>query len=123
MNLVSTIAPASLQCLWGAALGLCLLISSPLEAMASEPITPEALATQLTASQAPLVLDVRSPEEYTAGHIPGAVNFPYRELPARLTELGAYRTQPIVVYCEIGVRAGIAELTLEQAGFTAIYHL
>lgn len=43
------------------------------------------------------VLDVRPPEEYAAGHVPGAVNIPLHELEQRLDELG--KDQEIVAYC------------------------
>jgi rhodanese-related sulfurtransferase len=43
------------------------------------------------------VLDVRPPEEYAAGHVPGAVNVPLKELAKRLKELP--RNQEIVAYC------------------------
>jgi len=43
------------------------------------------------------VLDVRPPEEYAAGHVPGAVNIPVQELEERLDELG--KNQEIVAYC------------------------
>ncbi len=43
------------------------------------------------------VIDVRPPEEYRAGHIPGAMSVPLRELEARLSELP--RDQEIVAYC------------------------
>ncbi len=43
------------------------------------------------------VLDVRPPEEYAAGHVPGAVNIPLQELEQRLEELG--KNQEIVAYC------------------------
>ncbi len=43
------------------------------------------------------VLDVRPPEEYAAGHVPGAVNIPLHELEQRLEELG--KEQEIVAYC------------------------
>jgi len=43
------------------------------------------------------VLDVRPPEEYAAGHVPGAVNIPLHELEQRLEELG--KDQEIVAYC------------------------
>ncbi len=43
------------------------------------------------------VLDVRPPEEYAAGHVPGAVNIPLQELEQRLEELG--ENQEIVAYC------------------------
>lgn len=43
------------------------------------------------------VLDVRPPEEYAAGHVPGAVNIPLQELEQRLKELS--KDQEIVAYC------------------------
>jgi rhodanese-related sulfurtransferase/DNA-binding transcriptional ArsR family regulator len=44
-----------------------------------------------------LVLDVRPPEEYAAGHLPGAVNIPIKELEARLASLP--KRKEIVAYC------------------------
>lgn len=90
---------------------------------APESIAPQALMAALETDGAPLVLDVRSPAEYAAGHIPGAVNFPHREIPDRLAELAAFNQAKVVVYCELGVRAAIAERTLEQAGFQQVLTL
>lgn len=101
----------------GVTLGLCQVGWS-----APEEISVQTLMTRLASDQAPLVVDVRSAEEFAAGHIPGAINIPFREVPERLDELQAITTD-IVVYCEIGVRAAIAELTLEQAGFEQILTL
>lgn len=86
-------------------------------------ISPQALMARLEADTAPLILDVRSPAEYAAGHIPTAVNIPYREVPQRWPELAATTTETIVVYCEVGIRAGLAEMALEQAGFQQIVTL
>ncbi len=44
-----------------------------------------------------LILDVRPPEEYEAGHIPGAINIPIETLPQRLAELP--RRKEVVAYC------------------------
>jgi NADPH-dependent 2,4-dienoyl-CoA reductase/sulfur reductase-like enzyme/rhodanese-related sulfurtransferase len=63
----------------------------------------------------PLLLDVRTPQEYAAGQIPGAVNFPLDELRSRLTELP--RERAIAVYCQVGQRAYLATRILKQAGF------
>lgn len=79
--------------------------------------------TQIEAGQAPLILDVRSPEEFEAGHIPGAINIPYREIPQQIDELIDYMMEEVVIYCEFGVRAGIAEVALEQAGFQKVFAL
>ena len=80
-------------------------------------ITPDVLMTRLDSPQGLVILDVRSEAEYAEGHIPGALNIPYREIPDRLDELDGFKTHEIVLYCEVGVRAGIADLVLEQAGF------
>ena len=44
-----------------------------------------------------VILDVRSREGYAAGHLPGAVNIPFEELPARLRELP--KQQDVITYC------------------------
>ena len=86
-------------------------------------ISAAALAQQIEAGTAPLVLDVRTPAEFDAGHVPGAVNVPYDELATRLGELPADRATPIVVYCRTGRRALVAESILIEAGFSAVADL
>jgi len=83
-------------------------------------ISPEELLAAAGQAGAPLVLDVRSPEEFASGHVPGARNVEYDEVAARLGELGSARE--VVVYCERGGRAAKAEEVLRQAGFT-VRHL
>jgi rhodanese-related sulfurtransferase len=72
----------------------------------------------LSRSDAPLVLDVRSAEEFAGGHVPGARNVAYDEVAARLVELGPPRE--VVVYCESGKRAAKAADALAAAGFTVL---
>jgi len=81
------------------------------------------LAARIEAGTAPLILDVRTPEEYAAEHIPGAVNISHTELAGRLAELDAYKNKEIVVHCRSGKRAGLAEMILSDAGFTAVRDL
>jgi NADPH-dependent 2,4-dienoyl-CoA reductase/sulfur reductase-like enzyme/rhodanese-related sulfurtransferase len=78
------------------------------------------LDTFLTASPdgRPFLLDVRSPQEYDGGHIPGAVNLPVDELRARLGELP--RDRPIAAYCQVGQRGYLATRILLQNGFQAV---
>ena len=66
-----------------------------------------------------LLLDVRTPGEYSAGHIPESVNIPYDTLPAALPENIA-KDQLIIVYCRSGNRSGIAARALKKAGFTNV---
>ena len=61
-----------------------------------EPVDGKALL-ELVAKGAVTVLDVRPPEEYNAGHIPGALSIPLKELQLRLSDLP--RSQEIVAYC------------------------
>ena len=63
----------------------------------------------------PLLLDVRTPTEYAAGHIPDAVNIPVDELRSRLSEVP--RDWPVVAYCQLGQRGYLATRILMQAGF------
>jgi len=87
------------------------------------PIAPAELAKQIEQGSAPLILDVRSEEEYAAGHIVGAVNIPHDQLGGRLAELPSSKTTEIVVHCERGRRAGVAEGVLAEAGYTNVRDL
>jgi phage shock protein E len=70
-----------------------------------------------------LVLDVRTPAEFAAGHIPGARNIPHDQLAQRIAELDSVRDSEIVVYCRTGRRSGTALHTLKAAGFARLEHL
>lgn len=70
-----------------------------------------------------VVLDVRTPEEFAAGHVPGARNISHDELAARLDELTGARDKDVVLYCRSGRRSTLAEETLREAGFTRLRHL
>ena len=63
------------------------------------------------------MVDVRTPQEYSTGHIAGALNVPVDELRSRLGELS--RNQEIAVYCQVGQRGYLATRILRQKGFMA----
>lgn len=69
------------------------------------------------------ILDVRSAKEYQSGHIPGARHIGFREISAHLDQLRPDADKEIVVYCEMGPRARIAQHTLMKAGFPNVVHL
>ena len=78
---------------------------------------PAELAALLSSNRTDYVLvDVRTAEEYSSGHIPGAVNIPYdvidRNLPTR------NKGDLVVLYCRSGNRSGQAERTLGGLGYT-----
>ncbi|HXV36435.1 MAG TPA: rhodanese-like domain-containing protein [Myxococcota bacterium] len=86
-------------------------------------MTASELAEQISRGDAPLILDVRSDEEYDAGHIPGALHIPHDQLADRLGEIGAGKGDPIVVHCHSGRRAQTAEEILTQAGYSDVRDL
>lgn len=63
------------------------------------------------------LLDVRDPDEFAAGHAPGARNLPLNALRSRLGELS--RERPLAVYCAVGARGHNAVRLLRQHGFDA----
>jgi rhodanese-related sulfurtransferase len=81
------------------------------------PISQAELLARLTRKDPDLVvLDVRTPEEFAAGHVPGSRNVPLDELPARLAELSSLKDKDVVLYCRTGRRAAAAGQTLRRAG-------
>jgi NADPH-dependent 2,4-dienoyl-CoA reductase/sulfur reductase-like enzyme len=68
--------------------------------------------------QCPDLLDVRTPDEFAAGHFPEAVNIPIDELRGRLGELPSDRQ--LAVYCQVGQRGYLATRILRQKGFNAV---
>jgi rhodanese-related sulfurtransferase len=74
------------------------------------------------ASQGARLVDVRSPGEFTGGHIDGALNIPVGEIGSRARELGP-PDKPIIVYCASGTRSAMAARTLRSAGFSKVYNL
>lgn len=62
------------------------------------------------------LVDVRTPAEFAAGHIPGAVNIPVDELRERHAEIP---TQDVIVYCQVGQRGHTAATLLRELGITA----
>lgn len=79
------------------------------------------LALPRSGEHAPVVLDVRTPEEYVAGHVPGAVNIPYDQVVARLADVP--KDRDVVLYCHSGRRALLAADVLAGHGYTRLQHL
>ncbi|HAJ38754.1 MAG TPA: rhodanese-like domain-containing protein [Chloroflexi bacterium] len=84
-------------------------------------ITPADYQAQFGAGVDHLLLDVRTPEEFNSGHIPGAVNISVDQLAQRLSEVP--QDKPVVLYCRSGNRSNQAAQILDRAGYTQIYDL
>lgn len=68
-----------------------------------------------------VLLDVRTPEEYRDGHIPGSVNVPL----GNLGDVGqvAQKDTPLYVYCRSGARSASAVAALEQEGYDRVRNI
>ena len=107
------------------ALGLVAAVAVSFAALADGELAPLSqdayLALPQSGAQAPFVLDVRTPEEFVTGHVPGAVNIPYDQVAARLAEVP--KDKDVVLYCRSGRRAGMAAEVLAANGYTRLKHL
>lgn len=71
--------------------------------------------------QSSLILDVREPAEFAAGHLPGAINIPRGVLEFKIDatpEFQGKQPETIVVYCQTGGRSALATHALNQLGYT-----
>jgi molybdopterin/thiamine biosynthesis adenylyltransferase/rhodanese-related sulfurtransferase len=66
------------------------------------------------------VLDVREPDEYQEGAIPGAIHIPRGHLEAQIETRISDKATPVVVYCAGGVRSAFAAKTMQELGYTAV---
>lgn len=82
-----------------------------------QPQVPEVSAGEARARQeaGAAIVDVREPDEWREGHIPGAVHIPLGSLASRLGELDP--NQEIVTVCRSGSRSAQAAELLQQAGY------
>jgi molybdopterin/thiamine biosynthesis adenylyltransferase/rhodanese-related sulfurtransferase len=70
-----------------------------------------------------LVLDVREPDEYEQGAIPGALHIPRGHLEGQVEGKIADKAQPIIVHCASGFRSAFAAKTLKDLGYTNVVNL
>jgi adenylyltransferase/sulfurtransferase len=84
-------------------------------------VTPEELKARLDRGEAVFILDVRNPEEYQIGRIPGSTLLPLPELPSRFGELD--KAREMVVHCKSGVRSAKAIAFLKGQGFSKLKNL
>jgi len=76
---------------------------------------------QLQQAQDGIILDVRTPDEFSLGAIPGAVNIPIDGIRDRLNEIP--QDKNIYIYCAVGLRGYLASRVLMQHGFNNVFNL
>ena len=77
---------------------------------------------QCGATPGAVLVDVRTAEEYAAGHIPGSVHVPLGRLEP-IRSLAKAADTPLFVYCHSGARSARAAAELEDMGYTRVYNI
>jgi rhodanese-related sulfurtransferase len=80
-------------------------------------------AADLIKNEEPLILDVRTPNEYNRGHLHNSVLIPVQELQSRYKELGNQKDREILIYCATGNRSTVASKILIDNGFKHIVNM
>jgi rhodanese-related sulfurtransferase len=68
-------------------------------------------------------VDVRTPQEYAQGHIPGAINIPLQDVNAALESGQIDKNKPLVFICQSGARSYMAGLLAITYGYEDVYNL
>ena len=100
---------------WAALSGLLVIVVSALALAAND------LATIQSNISGPVIIDVRTPQEFATGSIEGAVNLPLKGLPDSLLNEGIELDEEVVVYCRSGRRSAEAKTLLKAAGFELVF--
>lgn len=69
-----------------------------------------------------MIIDVRSAEEFSSGHINGAINIPFDQIVPALAKLDLAKDTDLVLYCHSGRRSGIAQSALVDQGYSHTYN-
>lgn len=86
-------------------------------------VTYEELKKTLKENKDAILIDVRSKQEYKEGHIDEAISIPLYELQIKIGNVVSNKEQPIMVYCQSGVRSLKAIERLKCLGYTNVYCL
>lgn len=100
--------------------GLLLLVSIKKGAVAA--VSSQQLVNMVNRQEA-LIVDIRSAEEFSKGHITAAKNIQLSKLNNQLSELEKWKNKPIIVVCNAGIQANGASTLLTKQGFEQVYKL
>ncbi len=77
-------------------------------------------AAGMALSAQSVVIDVRTPGEYTQGHVEGAINLPHDTIGAQIASAVPDRTTSIILYCRSGRRSALALESLKRLGYSNV---
>jgi len=69
-----------------------------------------------------LLIDVRTAQEFEAGHLDGAINIPFDQVDALAEAIGDDKGRSVVLYCRSGRRSGIATEALTRRGYAKVFN-
>ncbi len=81
------------------------------------------LATNMINHDNAVVVDVRSADQFSAGHLPAAINISYADLTANINKLTKYKNKSIILVCTVGQEAAKAGAFLKKSDFNDVYVL
>ena len=84
-----------------------------------EEVSPEDVKAMIARGDKVVYLDVREPNEWNLGRLPGAVHLPRGNLETKIEAL-VDRHQRVVIYCARGNRSALAALTMQQMGYQSV---
>lgn len=96
------------------------VVSKPASAGYST-ISPAELSAKLDAGEKLVIVDLREPELFSAGHIPGARNIPFEQFNDRVGELNP--ADQIVLVCHMGQMGDVSGSILAERGYTKVSNL
>ena len=67
-----------------------------------------------------LLIDARSPQEFSGGHIEGAINLPHTIISHTIGDHAADKSRSMVIYCHSGARSSMAVHALKKDGYTQV---
>ena len=70
-----------------------------------------------------LVIDVRTPSEFSSGHLPSAINLPLDQIETTLPRRVKDKSQVILLHCQSGMRSGVAKKKLNALGYAKAFNL
>lgn len=75
----------------------------------------------LVAEQGAKIIDVRTPQEFNSGNVPGSINIPLNQISHKVNKLKSIK-KPLVLCCASGNRSGQAKSMLEREGIQDVYN-
>lgn len=80
-------------------------------------------AKEIIANISPLILDVRTPQEFAQGYIKGAMLLPVQNIQREYGKIADYKDKPVLIYCATGNRSTVAAKLFIDNGFKNIYNM